>query len=123
MLEIESSKFAADKADAKSKSFASRMIKDHTATSNELKQHATKANVTLPAALDAAHQEKLDKLKQAKGAEFDKLYDQMQVEVHEAAVGMFEAFSRSGSDKELKAFAEKHLPALREHLKMARELK
>jgi putative membrane protein len=123
MLEIESSKLAANTADSKSKSFASRMVKDHTATANELKQLATKANVTLPSTLDQAHQDKLDKLKQAKGAEFDKLYDQMQVEAHEAAVGMFEAFSRSGSEQDLKAFADKHLPALREHLKMARELK
>jgi len=54
MLEIESSKLAANTADSKSKSFASRMVKDHTATSNELKQLASKANVTLPTSLDQA---------------------------------------------------------------------
>jgi putative membrane protein len=122
-FEIESSKLAANNADSKRKTFAGRMVKEHTATSNELKQLASKANVTLPSALDQMHQDKLDKLKQAKGAEFDRLYNQMQVEAHESAVGMFEAFSRSGSEKDLKTFADKHLPALRAHLKMARELK
>lgn len=123
MLELESSKLASSMADSKSKTFANRMIKDHTATSNELKPIAQKLNVTIPTALDKAHADKLDKLKQAKGADFDKLYDEMQVEAHEGAVGMFETYSRNGEDAQLKAFAEKHLRALREHLKMAREQK
>ena len=37
MFEIESSKLAQQKADADSKAFAEKMIKDHTETSTELK--------------------------------------------------------------------------------------
>jgi putative membrane protein len=37
MLEIQSSKLVAPKADADTKPFAERMIKDHTKTSSELK--------------------------------------------------------------------------------------
>ena len=37
MLEIESSKLVAAKGDAKDRAFAEQMIKDHTATSAELK--------------------------------------------------------------------------------------
>ena len=38
MLEIESSKLVAAKSDTKDKAFADQMIKDHTATSAELKE-------------------------------------------------------------------------------------
>jgi putative membrane protein len=37
-------------------------------------------------------------------------------------VAAFEALARDGKDAELKEWANKTLPALREHLKMARDL-
>jgi len=64
MLEIATSKLALTKADNdKSKQFADRMIKDHTATSDELKSIVTgKTTVNLPASMDKTHQDKLDRL-------------------------------------------------------------
>jgi putative membrane protein len=61
MLEIESSKLVAAKGDAKDKAFAEQMIKDHTATSAELKGlvSSVKVQVNLPAAMDKAHGAKL----------------------------------------------------------------
>src|SRR4030095_15800369 len=61
MLEIESSKLALAKSDnAKTKQFADKMIKDHTATSNELKALVSSGKVpaSLPPTLDKAHHEK-----------------------------------------------------------------
>ena len=57
MLEIESSKLVAAKSDTKDKAFADQMIKDHTATSAELKSLVTsgKVQVNLPAGMDKAH--------------------------------------------------------------------
>lgn len=122
-FEIESSKLAAERADAASKSFAAKMIADHTKASTELKGLASKAGVEIPAALDSAHQRKLDKLKGLKAADFDKEYDAMQVDAHENAVSLFERYSKGGDNAGLKAFAAKHLPHLQEHLKMARNLR
>jgi putative membrane protein len=125
MFEVESSKLAQQHADEKSKKFAAKMIKDHTATTNELKGlvQGGKVKATLPTALDSAHKSKLDKLKGLKGAEFDKEYDDMQVSGHKDAVSLFERYSKGGDNAELKAFAGKHLPHLREHLKMAEDLR
>lgn len=39
------------------------------------------------------------------------------------AVSLFERYAQGGDNSELKAFAQKHLPHLREHLKMAKGLK
>jgi putative membrane protein len=123
MFEIESSKIAQQKADAASRKFAAKMIEDHTKTSAELKGLAPKANIELPTAMDSSHQSKVDKLKALGGADLDREYDAMQVDAHESAVSLFERYAKGGDNADLKAFAQKHLPHLQEHLKMARELK
>ena len=72
MFEVESSKLAqANAQDAKVKTFAAKMVKDHTETSNELKGLVSsgKVKMELPATLDSSHQSKLDKLKGLKAAD------------------------------------------------------
>jgi putative membrane protein len=108
MLEIASSKLALTKSDsAKTKQFAQQMIKDHTETSNELKALVTggKTNVTLPTAMDKAHQDKLDRLSKLGGKEFTEEYDDMQVAAHKDAVSLFERYGKGGDNADLKAFA------------------
>ena len=125
MLEIASSKLALQKSDsAKTKSFAQKMIDDHTATSTELKGLVTrgKAQVNAPSSLDKAHQDKLDKLSKLDGKDFTKQYNSLQVSAHKDAVSLFERYGKDGDNSELKVFANKTLPHLQEHLKMAQEL-
>jgi len=126
MLEIESSKLALTKSDSdKTKQFADKMIKDHTETSNELKALVSggKVQASAPSVLDKVHKDKLDKLaKQRDGKDFTKDYNNMQVSAHKDAVSMFERYGKEGDNANLKAFANKHLPHLQEHLKMAQDL-
>ncbi|HLG49624.1 MAG TPA: DUF4142 domain-containing protein [Reyranella sp.] len=125
MLEIDSSKLALQKSDnAKTKTFAQKMIDDHTATSTELKGllSSGKVGISAPTTLDKTHQAKLDKLTKLQGKDFTKQYDDMQVSAHKDAVSLFERYSKDGDNPELKAFAGKTLPKLQEHLKMAQEL-
>lgn len=56
------------------------------------------------------------------GGGFDKGFIDAQVKMHEEAVALFEKQSTGGTDKDLKAFAAKQLPALRGHLKQAQDL-
>jgi putative membrane protein len=123
MFEIQSSKVASQKGNANVKAFAERMIKDHTKTSEELKGMVGKAKAKLPTALDAEHQKKLDQLQKLTGEQFNTAYASLQVQAHEEAVKLFEAYSSGGDDAELKAWAAKTLPALKEHLQHARKLK
>ncbi len=123
MFEIQSSKLAAQKGNAEIKSFAQRMIKDHTKTTEELKGMVGKAKAKLPTAMDADHQQKLAKLEKASGNDFNIIYASLQIQAHEEAVKLFEAYSTSGDDAQLKAWAGKTLPALKEHLEHAKKLK
>jgi len=124
MLEIQMSEFIAPNADADTKPFAEMMIKDHRATSNELKElvQSRKVPGELPSSLDAEHQKKLEDIKKLSGRDLDRQYDRMQVEAHQQAVDLFTRYSTSGDNSELKTWATKTLPRLREHLAMAQKL-
>ena len=125
MLEIASSKLALSKGDTKIKTFANKMIEDHTQTSSEVKSLVSsgKVKVELPMAMDKSHQSKLEKLSALTGADFTKEYESMQVSAHKDAVSLFERYSKGGDNADLKAFAAKYLPHLQEHLKMAEALR
>jgi len=119
MAEIELSRLAATKSqNAEVKKFAQKMIEDHTNANVELKQMAGKKNVTLPTALDAAHQAVKDKLSGLSGAAFDKEYVNAMVTDHEKTVGLFKTQADGGTDADAKAFAAKTLPKLQGHLDM-----
>jgi putative membrane protein len=124
MLEIQASQFVAPNADTDTKPFADRMIRDHTETSTELKQlvQSGKVRVEFPSTLDAEHQKKLDDLKKLSGRELDRQYDRMQLQAHQEAVDLFSRYAQAGDNNDLKAWAAKTLPHLREHLTMAQKL-
>jgi putative membrane protein len=124
MFEIESNKLGEQKGNAAEKTFASQMVKDHTKTSNELKDLVSsgKVKAELPAALDSAHQTKLDKLKAKSGKDFSSDFASMQVDAHEDAVSLFERYSKGGDNAALKNWAGTTLPALKHHLEMAKSL-
>lgn len=56
------------------------------------------------------------------GAEFDAGYLAEQVKAHQDAIGLYSQQTNAGADPELKAFAAKQLPVLRDHLRVAQEL-
>lgn len=62
-------------------------------------------------------------LKSASGANFDRSYEQMQVQAHENAVNLFQSYSQKGDNAELRAWAAKTLPALQQHLQHAENCK
>jgi putative membrane protein len=125
VVEILSSVQAKAKArNAEVKKFAEQMITDHTKTSDELKQIATKRNLKLPNTPLGMHQRMLNKVINEKDMdEFDEEYMDMQVTMHQQAVALFEEAAKDQSDPELKAFATKHLPHLKMHLDMAKKTK
>ncbi len=124
MFEIQSNQLAERKGNAAEQAFAKQMISDHTKTSSELKAMVSdgKVKAELPTALDSAHQSKLDKLKNANGAEFSETFDEQQVTAHKDAISLFERYSKGGDNDALKKWAGTTLPKLQHHLEMAQQL-
>jgi len=100
---------------------AQRMIDDHTRVNQQLMSLAGARGFGVPTMLDIKDQAAVDVLNGLRRDEFDRAYIRGQVASHIYAVSLFEAESQRGADPELRAFAAKTLPTLREHLQHARE--
>jgi len=122
MTEVKAGEMAIQKAtDAKVKSFARRMIEDHSKANKELEALVTRKGWTASKTIDEQCQKELDKLSATDGKGFDRVYMENQLKAHEEAVKLFQKESESGQDPDLKAWAAKTLPTLQEHLRMAKE--
>jgi putative membrane protein len=121
LFEVKSSELAKDQGQsAEVKRFADRMIKDHTKANKELETVAKKAGLEVPTKMTDEHAKLLDQVKAAKGSDFDRTYMTTQVKAHEEAVALFEAASKSVKNPDLKAFAAKTLPVIKEHYEHAK---
>lgn len=123
MAEVEHGRTATQNASsAEVKQFGQRMVDDHSKANEELKGLASKKQVMLAAELDQKHRAMQEKLSKLKGAEFDRTYMSHMVMAHQEAVKLFQTEAKSGQDPDTKTWAEKTLPTLQEHLKLAREV-
>lgn len=121
-MEVELGRVANKKSrNAAVKTFARRMVTDHTRAGNKLKMLGLKKHMTLPPKMDAEGHEAMQRLSGLQGMEFDRAYMEMMVTDHEKAVAEFETESQSGADADLKAFAATTLPTLKLHLQLARD--
>jgi putative membrane protein len=122
MTEVEASKLAVAKAqDSQLRSFAQKMVTDHTAANEELKSLAKKKGWMVPTSLDAEHQAALQKLSSKSGADFDAAYSKQMMQDHEKTVKLFKGGAQS-SDADLAAWAQKTLPTLQQHEQLAAKL-
>ena len=117
MAEVEMGKLAEEKGMSQSvKEYGAMMVKDHSKANDELKALAASKNITLPSTVGEDHQKHIDELAKLSGKEFDKKYVSMMVNDHKEDVDKFDKASRDAKDADIKAFAGKTLPTLREHL-------
>lgn len=122
--EMQAAQIAQDKSGSDDvKSFAQRMITDHTKANMQLMPLAASASVDVPQQLDRRHQEEISRLKAQSGSAFDHAYARQMVLDHRAAVALFKRASTSEAlSADLKSFAAQTLPTLEQHLKLARML-
>jgi putative membrane protein len=124
LYEVEVSKLAATRAASPAvKSFAETMVADHTKANTELKQVADAHNYPLPDVPPKDKQAIIDRMSKLSGAAFDKAYhDQVGIKDHKDDIKLFEGASRSTRNVPLKAFVDKTLPTLNDHLKHAQDM-
>ena len=123
VAEVEMGRMAASKAtNAQVKQFAQRMVTDHSKANDELKQLASNKGVQVPASVDKKHQKEMDDMSKKDASKFDREYMEHMVKEHKKDVSEFEKQARSAKDADVKAFASKTLPTLKEHLTMAQQV-
>ena len=124
MFEVQVAQLARSKAtDLNVKSFAGMLVDQHTAANNELVKIANARGVELPAAPKRSLRRDIEKLAKKNGDEFDRDFVRnVGIKAHEKDIKLFEKARRKVKDAELKAFVDKTLPVLREHLAAAEKL-
>lgn len=119
MTEVELGKLAQTRAkDPKVRTFADDMVKDHSKANMELTSLAKSKGLSVPSALDSEHSGMVQKLSDKNGSDFDTAYAKAMMDDHDKAIALFEGAAKS-SDKDIAAFAERTLPTLEKHKKMA----
>ena len=111
MMEVTMGKVAEQNAQNDDvKSFGKRMVTDHGKANDELKSIASKKGFELPS---KEHSGKWTS---------DKDYMDMMVKDHEKDLAAFKAEASSGSDPDLKKFADDTAKVIQEHLDLAKEI-
>ncbi|WP_223569858.1 DUF4142 domain-containing protein [Pseudomonas sp. BF-R-26] len=128
IAEVETSKLALEKSSsADVKAFAKMMVTDHTKANEELAALAKKHDIEMPDTTTVVKQAK-EKILDLRDESFDTAYANNQVKAHEKTIERFKKEANTVTDDrtkgatELKAFAQKMLPALEKHLDMAKKL-
>jgi len=132
LAEIETSKLALTHAKtADTKSFAQKLIDDHTKATEALTAAAQTAGLSAPSAtLDQTHLRRVNDLTgdpardggAGSARNFDADFAALQVDANKDAIALFEDYIRDGDIPALKAYAEQILPKLKEHREHAEML-
>jgi putative membrane protein len=110
MMEVAMGKVAEQKGQSEDvKSFGKRMVTDHGKANEELKKIAAEKNVKLPVKEPTASWSS------------DKAYIDMMVKDHEKVLAEFKQEASSGSDPDVKKFADDTAKVVQEHLDLAKE--
>lgn len=121
MAEIEFGELATTKGtDSLVRVYAQHMIDEHTMAQDELQELADDyAGIEWPDDLDEDHENIMEQLNNAEGFAFDTLYIRTQERMHQESVNIFQNATTNVTDVRVKAYANKHLPNLEEHLQLA----
>ena len=105
------------------KDYAQMLVTDHTNDFHQLNDVAHQANLTVPDAIDTAHNKAMiAPFQKVTGAAFDKKYVHDMVAGHTKAIAIYKKEAADAQNPALKTYAEQTLPALQKHLDGAKAL-
>lgn len=123
LSEVQMGALAVNKGQSRAvRDFGQRMVDDHRKANGELEAIAGRKDIRLPKQPEQAQQVGTHQLHDLPDEAFDEAYGQMAVKHHMETIDLFRKEVESGTDAELKAFAQKTLPTLEEHLRLAQQL-
>ena len=123
MAEVAAGKMALAKSqNPQVKTYAQKMIDDHTAAQGDVTTLAQAKGVTLPTDLDAPHKAMAARLDNMSGGAFDKAYMKgAGVSDHTKMHNKLVKAASNAKDPDVKAAAAKMRPVVEQHLQMAKE--
>jgi putative membrane protein len=121
-MEVAAGKLAQEKGQSKDvKAFGKTLVTDHSAADKKVMALAKDEKIDLPADAPMSH-EKMDKLKAASGADFDKKFASHMLEDHKKDIAEAKAARDTTADAKLKALLTSTIPVLEKHREIAQKL-
>jgi putative membrane protein len=122
--EVELGRLAEEKAsNPAGREFAEVLVRDHQKANAELKSIATKYNIDVSNANLDDHKNDMERMRKLSGPEFDSEYIQMMVDKHEKTVTKLEERANDDDNPEIRQWASRTLPTVRQHLEKAKAIK
>lgn len=122
LAEVEAGKLASSKASSPEvKKFAEHMVEEHGKGMEEGKQLASSKGQQPPSEPAKKHRSAMKKLEGQSGEAFDRAYMNQMVKDHQETLKLLQEAAKNAQDPEIKAAAQKKVPTVQEHLKMARQ--
>lgn len=125
MFDVQAGRLAEQRGDSSDTSFARGEVNYHTKLGDEIKNmvNSGKVHASIASALDREYQQKLDQLRKLSSKQFGDAYKKDQVQNHETLVMTLQQYAQNGDNPELKQWASKTLPEVKQHLTNAEKLK
>lgn len=124
MFEVQVAQLAEKKAETKElKDLAAKVESEHSKVNEQLAILATEKNITAPDSITNEMQDKVMRLSQLSGKDFDKEYANIMLDQHKEVVDEFEQISINAVDADIKQLAVEALPAIRIHYEEAVKVK
>jgi putative membrane protein len=125
--EVELGRLAQQRAThADVKEFAAMMVRDHQMAADELRPIAARVNTgreTAGSGDHTEHRDLMEDLAELSGREFDRKYMEEMIDDHEKGVRELERRAENAADADVKQWASRTLPKMRERLERAKSVK
>lgn len=124
LFELQAAQLATTKAmDPAVKDYATMMADYHGVANRELTQLASSLGLELPPSPSRAMRRELEQLGKKTGADFDQEFvRKVGIREHEKDIRRFQEASKEVKEPQLKAWIDKNLPSLQQHLAQAQKL-
>ena len=125
MFMVRSSEIAGPRAVNPAVRIYAKLMRDaHKDNTEELNSLAARKAITLPTTMLPVHQRLMEPMSELNiGEKFDKRYLEAHITAHEQAITLYENAVTNEPDADLRAYAGRVLPRLRDHLVMAKKAK
>lgn len=106
-------------SDSTVRMYGAHMVSDHSMAQSELRSLVERWSITTPTMPDSMHLAMMKKMEPMQGRMFDTAYINSQVMDHNMAIALFQQEANNGENNRLRDYANKYLPHLMSHKKMA----
>lgn len=105
------------------KAYGQELTTDHTQDMGQLTTAAQQAGLTVPTAIDTAHNKAMiDPFQKLQGKAFDHKYIQEMIAGHTKAIAVYKKEADDAQNASIKTYAQTALPVLQKHLDDAKAL-